>query len=764
MSAPVAESGAGAGPGPGPGSAPGSAELLERCGGCGERLRAEREPRLLPCLHSLCRGCLRPAPGGSDLECPICHSQCRPQDVLENYFLWESSAEAPPGGQGASQCCTSCEDNAAATSYCVQCSEPLCGTCVEAHQRVKYTKDHTVRAIGTRPGPAPERTLLCPVHKQEPLVLFCDTCEALTCRDCQLSTHQDHRYQFLEEAVRSQRTLLLGMLKRLGDKQAALQRAARDVRAFMRRVAEVQKRVQVEVKVAILQVMKELNKRGRVLVSDAQRVTEGQQERLERQHWAMTQLQQQQEHVLRFTSWALQRDNSAALLLCRRLICPQLQGALKAMVEPVEPQGEMRFQWDPSAWTRSAESFGSIVSERTPPPSSPNPHGASQGAPQAVVGSKGQPSPMGQSNSGPPPTRSGAEDGLGAPPPLQGPLGGQGLGCPSLSPPHLYPEMGESGGDTEMAANGPPEAAGTGRKRTCPVPPPLLPKVPRVRLERLELGLEPGGAVPVPVFRVLPGASPREFSLIVIERGQPRRPPAAIKEEQPEDTKPLPSHPNGAVGPVPSSPSAPGSSPSSILGSVSCCRVCRRAGAVVMCDRCQRCFHLACHLPALHEVPSPEWRCLLCQDLPPPSQDLTEGAPQKLCPLDQQKCELVLLQLLCHEPCRPLHRLSSSTDTPDPIDLTLIRARLQEKLSPHYRSTEEFACDIWRLLRQFSSQSEDKEHVQSILALQSFIESRLNAAFGEGKFSAARFLMEPLVPVDEAPGTPAPPRPGAVGP
>lgn len=30
----------------------------------------------------------------------------------------------------------------------MECSEPLCETCVEAHQRVKYTKDHTVRSTG----------------------------------------------------------------------------------------------------------------------------------------------------------------------------------------------------------------------------------------------------------------------------------------------------------------------------------------------------------------------------------------------------------------------------------------------------------------------------------------------------------------------------------------------------------------------------------------------------------------------------------------
>lgn len=40
--------------------------------------------------------------------------------------------------------------------------------------------------------------------------------------------------------------------------------------ARIRQVSDVQKRVQVDVKMAILQIMKELNKRGRVLVNDAQ--------------------------------------------------------------------------------------------------------------------------------------------------------------------------------------------------------------------------------------------------------------------------------------------------------------------------------------------------------------------------------------------------------------------------------------------------------------------------------------------------------------
>lgn len=42
-------------------------DLLEKCGVCRERLRSERDPRLLPCLHTVCKECLKaePAPGNN---------------------------------------------------------------------------------------------------------------------------------------------------------------------------------------------------------------------------------------------------------------------------------------------------------------------------------------------------------------------------------------------------------------------------------------------------------------------------------------------------------------------------------------------------------------------------------------------------------------------------------------------------------------------------------------------------------------------------
>lgn len=45
-------------------------------------------------------------------------------------------------------------------------------------------------------GASGQRPVFCPVHKQEQLKLFCETCDRLTCRDCQLLEHKEHRYQY----------------------------------------------------------------------------------------------------------------------------------------------------------------------------------------------------------------------------------------------------------------------------------------------------------------------------------------------------------------------------------------------------------------------------------------------------------------------------------------------------------------------------------------------------------------------------------------
>ncbi len=65
---------------------------------------------------------------------------------------------------------------------------------------MKITKEHTIQGKDEAPreeagsGAAPlDKMLTCSIHKIEPLKLYCDTCDRLTCRDCQLLGHKEHR-------------------------------------------------------------------------------------------------------------------------------------------------------------------------------------------------------------------------------------------------------------------------------------------------------------------------------------------------------------------------------------------------------------------------------------------------------------------------------------------------------------------------------------------------------------------------------------------
>ncbi|NWQ70870.1 TIF1B factor, partial [Neopipo cinnamomea] len=203
-------------------------------------------------------------------------------------------------------------------------------------------------------------------------------------------------------------------------------------------------------------------------------------------------------------------------------------------------------------------------------------------------------------------------------------------------------------------------------------------KVPRVSLERLELGLALDPALPPPAFRVLPGPSAGQFSVIVIEQGgtpqgtaqgSPVPPRCLLCSSSVTSTLPVSASDTcpSPVFPCPIAPSpypAPPHVPSPVFPSMS-----------------PRPLLISSGSPFL----SPDWTCLLCQELPPPSEvPPGQGSPPQLSPLDQQRCELVLLELLCHEPCRALQRPHGPVEGGPALDLTLMRAKLQEKLSPPY--------------------------------------------------------------------------------
>ncbi|XP_061770492.1 transcription intermediary factor 1-alpha isoform X1 [Nerophis ophidion] len=411
--------------------------LMDTCPVCKLSFH-NREPKLLPCLHSFCKRCL-PAPcrGGdtrreqlglqgdnnkqmATIRCPVCRQESWEMDVLDNFFV-KDSAEVPSSTmEKNSQVCMSCDDNTEATGYCLECVEFLCVTCIEAHQRVKFTRDHTIRQkeemspgrfkkekkklfemlqcyVDTLPSISAEavavstqKPVFCDIHKQEPLKLFCETCDRLTCRDCQLLKHKDHNYQFLEDAYRNHRQYLENMTQQLQEKRKAIEEFSNSINNGLQQVEENRKSVTNEIKKSICNLIMEINRKGKVLANQLESLTTDHEMGLKKQQKDVDSLRRHLDHVISFTKWATASQSGTALLYCKRLILFQINYLMGARCNPaIIPQSSVRFQCRSGFWATNVD-LGSLLVDRSAVPPPPPPP-----IPNQQVGPRGEAPPGG---------------------------------------------------------------------------------------------------------------------------------------------------------------------------------------------------------------------------------------------------------------------------------------------------------------------------------------------------------------------------------
>uniref|UniRef100_A0A8D0GEL5 RING-type E3 ubiquitin transferase n=1 Tax=Sphenodon punctatus TaxID=8508 RepID=A0A8D0GEL5_SPHPU len=372
--------------------------LLDTCGVCGQHIQSRR-PKLLPCLHSLCLRCLpppdrylmlppaaAPSPGGALKEpqlpvlgppvagigvirCPICGQECAERYIIDNFFVKDTTEVPSSTVEKSNQVCTSCEDNAEANGFCVECVEWLCKTCIKAHQRVKFTKDHTVRqkeeVSPEAVGVTSQRPVFCPYHKKEQLKLYCETCDKLTCRDCQLLEHKEHRYQFIEEAFQNQKGIIDKLIMKLMEKTKYIKYTENQIQNRILEVNQNQKQVEQDIKVAIFTLMVEINKKGKALLHQLESLAKDHRMKLLQQQQEVSGLSKQLEHAMNFSKWAVSSGSSTALLYSKRLITYRLRYFLRARCDASSPVSNttIQFHCDPSFWAQNIFNLGVLVIE-----------------------------------------------------------------------------------------------------------------------------------------------------------------------------------------------------------------------------------------------------------------------------------------------------------------------------------------------------------------------------------------------------------------
>uniref|UniRef100_A0A8C3HHU8 RING-type E3 ubiquitin transferase n=1 Tax=Chrysemys picta bellii TaxID=8478 RepID=A0A8C3HHU8_CHRPI len=753
--------------------------LLDTCAVCGQHIQSRR-PKLLPCLHSFCLRCLPqpdrylmlpprrpvplPRPGHPQraaaavgvIRCPVCSQECAERHIIDNFFVKDTTEVPSSTVEKSNQVCTSCEDNAEANGFCVECVEWLCKTCIRAHQRVKFTKDHTVRqkeevspeAVGVNS----QRPVFCPYHKKEQLKLYCETCDKLTCRDCQLLEHKEHRYQFIEEAFQNQKVIIDTLITKLMEKTKYIKYTEKQIQNRILEANQNQKQVEQDIKVAIFTLMVEINKKGKALLHQLESLSKDHRIKLLQQQQEVASLSKQLEHVMNFSKWAVSSGSSTALLYSKRLITYRLRYLLRARCDasPVT-NTTVQFHCDPSFWAQNIFNLGMMwlllwqISS-----------GQASAAPSTASSTTSTPS-------SPTVTSAAGYDGKTFGPPmidLSSPVGSS-YTLPSLPDVRVTQAMVYSFYFKVNLLSGsssrPPGADSTHR-------------VPVVMLEPIRIKQESGTShenydFPIVIVKQETDEESRPrntnfsrsilTSLLLDSRHNTTSDKTVLRTDAPDSTGDRPGilQENTSSGTTAwmGTPHI-GDSRKEDDPNEDWCAVCQNGGELLCCEKCPKVFHLSCHVPSLMNFPRGEWICTFCRDLSKPEVEYDCDDPNQssekrklegymgLAPIDRRKCERLLLYLYCHEMSLAFQDPVPPT-VPEyykiikkPMDLSTIKKRLQVN-HPLYMKPEDFVADFRLIFQNCAEFNEpDSEVADAGMKLEAYFEELLKTLYPEREF------------------------------
>ncbi|KAF7662392.1 hypothetical protein LDENG_00237920 [Lucifuga dentata] len=285
--------------------------------------------------------------------------------------------------------CSECSEPTLAQSLCTLCNKWLCYQCTDVHQHQRtpttsqYADLHqqprpsatqcpdlhqrgssSLPPTGQGPGSYPCPLLMCHSHRQEPLELFCESCDLLCCSSCHLSSHKNHRVVEIGKALQEQQWLFESLMLQVEERRSAVENNAKQTEDRLHGVKIAHRKAENQIKMAKMIMMNELNKRANLLIEQLEKISEDFQQHLEDQLQGAIEICSQLDHMQKFITWATAHHCRSPVLFSRALISLQMQQLLEPSLHsdswgPVK----IKFNWDASYWTKQISSLGQLTVE-----------------------------------------------------------------------------------------------------------------------------------------------------------------------------------------------------------------------------------------------------------------------------------------------------------------------------------------------------------------------------------------------------------------
>ncbi|XP_068426929.1 E3 ubiquitin-protein ligase TRIM33 isoform X2 [Clinocottus analis] len=173
-----------------------------------------------------------------------------------------------------------CSCGSASTRWCLDCDEALCDICLMAHRRVTVTRSHRILNQPNAGDVSTPPVKFCRLHPSEPLKLYCFTCNKLTCRDCQLAAHMNHRYQFVKEALAAVKKQLQQGVQPITVQRDTMRRNLLDMKTRLQDISESRSNLQSELHQSFSFITDHLMKRKEEFLKQAEEVSLLESERI----------------------------------------------------------------------------------------------------------------------------------------------------------------------------------------------------------------------------------------------------------------------------------------------------------------------------------------------------------------------------------------------------------------------------------------------------------------------------------------------------
>ena len=163
-----------------------------------------KDPRILPCHHSVCLNCLLEyvqisSSSGRLFRCPQCRADvCVPRggvkDFPPNFYI--NCIQDEIGSKPYFGICDVCERDWLVSQYrCIDCDLDICKFCVHDHrlfQHMSGRQSNIIRIETGNIGANPTAQKSCSEHNDEPSCMYCNTCNTPVCVTCVCDNHKKH--------------------------------------------------------------------------------------------------------------------------------------------------------------------------------------------------------------------------------------------------------------------------------------------------------------------------------------------------------------------------------------------------------------------------------------------------------------------------------------------------------------------------------------------------------------------------------------------